>query len=1091
MSGSAWAALVQRPVAVTMFVLAAVVFGVVGYGRLSVELMPALRYPTLTVRTVWDGAAPQEVEDRVSRPIEEALAALDGLHRLQSRSRAGSSDVLLGFTWGTDMAKASQAIREQLQRIQLPRGVEKPLILRYDPTLEPILRLALSSGENDGGPHALAPLRAFAERHLKRELEALPGVAAVRVRGGFEREIQVRVREDWLAAQKVTVDAVRRALEAANVNRAGGSVLEGDKEFLVRTLNAFRSVEALRALQIRREDGRTVPLTAVAEVVDGYRDREALTWLDGEEAIELEIFKEADATIVEVAARVHAFFDDPEAVPEPMRVVVLDDQAAFIGAALANLRGAVLSGGLLAVGVLYLFLRDGRATGIVGLAIPVSVLVGFGPLYLLGVSLNLMSLGGLALGVGMLVDNAVVVLESIQRYREEGCGRPDAAARGVADVGMAVMASTFTTVAVFAPLAFVEGVAGELFGDLAVAVVSALLASLAVALLLVPTLAALDLRPDEPAGPQEPAVVRPSPTRRLRASWERRRGWRRWALLPYHLLRFLVEAGAAAAYFGVVVAGRTMVWGGRRIRGPARWGAAPSRYAADAFADVFSQVERGYGSLLQGVLRRSGAVVAVAVLLFMGASAASTALGTELIPSLHRGRFTVELTLPVGTPLQVTERVSAALGAQIREHPAVRTTYATVGADPRVEMRADRGEHTAQIRVELAEIREEEPVVEALRRSWDGPGQLHFTRPALFSTATPVEVVLDGDDLEELRRVGDRVVERLGVLPGLADVRSSMAPGHPEVQIVYDRVRLHRLGLDAATVASAVRDAVQGVVATELHLGRERVDVRVQLAEEDRGAVASLRRLAVDPSQRPQVPLEAVASFREAEGPSEIRRVDQRRAVVVSANLTGFDLGGAGEAIEEALRAADLPPAVGWRIAGQAAEMRQALASMGFALGLAVFLVYVIMASTFESFVRPLIILFSVPVAAVGVVPALLVAGKAVSVVVFIGLIVLAGVVVNNAIVLVDAIDRRRAEGLAVREAVMTAARLRLRPIAITTTTTVLGLAPLALGFGAGAELQQPLAVTVIGGLIGSTLLTLVLIPAAYTLVARHLPGVP
>lgn len=1121
---------VTHPVAMTMMFLAVLVFGAVSYLRLPIELMPDISYPTITVRTAWDGAAPQELENRVSRPVEEALATLDGLVSLQSRSRAGSSDVLLGFDWGTDMAGASQSIRENLQTTFLPQGADRPLILRYDPSLEPFLRLALSApGASAGDPRVLARLRSVADLELKRELEAMQGIAAVRVRGGFEREVRIQVREDWLVARGLTLAQVRSALASENINIAGGSVLEGDKVFLVRTLNEYATVEELYELKVRRSDGVVVPLTDVAVIEDGHRERRVLSRLDGGEAVELEVFKEADANIVELASTVRAALFGPtgaplsaeeaesfaafgvepglvDQLPDGMELAVLDDQAHFIANAVSNLRNTALIGGFFAVGVLFLFLRDWRATAIIGLAIPVSITIGFAPLYLWDVSLNLMSLGGLALGVGMLVDNAVVVLESIQRYREEGATRVEASAKGTADVAAAVVASTLTTVAVFLPISFVEGVAGELFGDLSLAVVSSLVASLAVALLLVPTLAALEVQvvsvdgllslvsePD-PAQQGRIRLLFAGGTAQARESvaWMReggaKRPWR-WLALPYVAFRALLVMGGRVAVVGFVLVSAVGLRAGLFVLWLLSW--LPRRAAEGAsgiFQRVFALFESSYAGFLRTALRHGVVLVAGSVGLFVLSMALVPLLGTELIPEVHQGRFTVDLALPVGTPLSHTTGVAAEAEALILAHSEVRTAYSTVGSDQRADAAADEGENTARIRVELEPggnlAARESAVMSDLRGQLEDLGEIKLTRPSLFSTRTPVEVVLFGSDLEVLKDVGDQVAAELSTVDGLADVRSSLMDGHPEIRIHYDRTRLHRLGLDPATVAGQVRDKVQGVVATEIRQGASRIDLRVQLVEANRDTLDDLRRININPSLRPIIPLEAVASFEEAVGPSEIRRVDQQRAVVVSANLSGFDLGTVGESIEGRLDAMSLPVQITWLVAGQSQEMQGSLASLRFALLLAIFLVYVIMASTFENLAHPLVILFSVPMALVGTVPALLLTGQSISVVVFIGLIVLAGVVVNNAIVLVDTINRRRAEGLDPDAAVGEAGRMRLRPILITTATTVLGLLPLSLGLGAGSEIQQPLAITVIGGLSSSTLLTLVIIPVVYSLVA-------
>ena len=1121
-------AVVDHPVATTMMFLAALTFGFVGYQRLPIELMPDIGYPTITVRTAFDGAAPQEVEAQVSRPVEESLATLDGLVTLESRSRAGSSEVLLGFDWGTDMAGTSQTIRESLQTVWLPDGTDRPLILRYDPSLDPFLRLAVAmdpeADDAPSGEGALFLLREIAESDLKRDLEGLPGVAAVRVQGGLERQIRIEVREDWLAARRLSLDQVRQALASENINISGGSIVDGDVEYLIRTLNEYSGVEELEAVRIRRSDGTLIPLIDVAEIREDHRERQLVTRMNGGEAVQLEVFKEADANVVEVAAGVKRVLlgdDVPEGrggeaglvdqLPDGVELEILEDQAAFIELAVGNLQSTAILGGLLAIVVLFFFLRDFRATVIVGLAIPISVIMGFAPLYLLGVSLNLMSLGGLALGVGMLVDNAVVVLEAIQRLREEGLEKRAAAVQGASEVAAAVTASTLTTVAVFLPIAFVEGVAGELFGDLALAVVSSLVASLAVALLAVPMLAAVQLVPQ---GSGQVLAVRfdrrPEESRRAwlsrlrrsamassRTEWREGVAWLRagrrwrWIVVPWLVIRWLgaTLAGLATAAFLVIAGGLASVglWISRRGVAPLARGLM---YLADRFQRRYEALARRYAGWLQTALARPGTVMGIAATLFVLAMGISTTLGTELIPELHQGRFSAQITLPVGTPLQRTlTRVAEAEGL-VMGIDGVDSVYSVVGSDPRTDSRSDRGEHTAELRIALGEGRgrgAEERIIEAVRGSLAEIDDIEVgvTRPALFSFRTPVEVVIYGWDLDVLRRAGDRVAERLEGAAGLRDVRSSLVEGHPEIRIVYDRTRLHRLGLDPSTVAGQVRDKVQGIEATRIHRGDERIALQVQLVEPDRATVADLARININPNLRPAIPLSAVADFEEGVGPSEIRRVDQQRAVVVGANLAGFDLGTAGTQIAAILQRLDLSDGLRWEVAGQSREMESSLGSLRFALGLAIFLVYVIMASTFESLVHPFVILFSVPLAVVGAVIGLAAVGQPISVVVLIGAIVLAGVVVNNAIVLVDTINRQRAEGLDRLAAIRRAGALRLRPILITTATTVLGLTPLALGFGAGAEVQSPLAVTVIGGLLSSTGLTLVVVPVFYGLLDR------
>ena len=1119
--GGFFALVVDRPVAVLMIFLGAAVFGLVSYSNLPLELMPDISYPTLTVRTEYPGAAPEEVESRVSRPIEEQLATVDGVVDITSRSRAESSDVVLEFTWGSDMDAASQTIRERLQQIWFGEGIERPLLLRYDPSLDPILRVAVAlEGEGD-----LYSLRDIAEQELKPALEAMEGVAAARVQGGLEREVLVEVREDWLAARGITLGQVQGALQAENVNLAGGKILEGQTEYLIRTLGELSGLDEIRSLEVSRPDGTRVRVDEVATVTEASAERKVMSHLDGEEAVELEIFKEADANIVEVSRRVKAALglDMPvmpegmegppgsatgpgmEGMPRPPTLVddlpegvvlePLDDQAAFIEAAINNLRSTAIFGGFLAVIVLFLFLRDVRSTAIIATAIPISVVGSFAALYLGGVSLNLMSLGGLALGIGMLVDNAVVVLESIQVQRERGCGRREAALLGVKEVAAAVTASTLTTVAVFGPIGFVEGIAGQLFGDLATAVVFSLLASLVVALIFVPMLAAREVQlPAIRGGLRElsdPLRFKSVGTALNAAAWDMDKGWR-LIFAPYQLLRFLVNL--VLELVGLLILVPTAI--ATRI-GAIFWGLFGGRahrlalWTADRFGNVYDRLAARYRPLLGGALRRPGTVLGAAALALLLSWGLFGAVGKELIPEVHQGRFTIETALPVGTPLVRNAAILEEAERLVGAHPDVERVYTAIGSERRADSKPDEGEHSAKFLVQLteggdlaererqvmADLRDELAVIEKL--------ETRFSTPSLFSFKTPIEVVITGRELDVLENLSDQSLARLERLGGLRDVSTSLAKGYPEVRIRYDRLMLHRFGLSTSGVAGTVRDKVQGADAGRLVRGERRLDMLLRLDASDRGTIDDLGQLNVNPNLVPPIPLSSVATLDEGVGPSEIRRVGQQRAAVLSASLDGFDLASAGQRIRSSLDSLSWPAGYDYAITGQAQEMERSLASLGFALALAIFLVYAIMASTFESLVHPFVILFSLPLAAVGVVATLAATGTTLSVVAVIGVIVLAGVVVNNAIVLVDYINRLRARGLGLNEAVLEAGALRLRPILITTTTTVLGLLPLAVGVGEGSEIQQPLALTVIGGLISSTLLTLVVVPVIYLLVAR------
>lgn len=1128
---------VTRPVAVLMVFCAVVVFGAFSIRLLPLNLMPDISYPRLTVRTEYPGAAPAEVENNVSRPMEEILGVVTGLSRISSISRGGYSDVVLEFAWNTDMDEANQDVLEKIDTIKpvLPTEVKQPLILRYDPTLDPVLTLSVS-GEGDGyaGVSGLKYLRRIADRDIRRLLEPLEGVAAVKIKGGLEEEIQVRLDEDQLRRTNVAVDTVIRRLQAENINLAGGSMRDGRTRYLVRTVNEFRDLDDIRELVVVSREGKDIKLRDIAEVSSGFKDRDVITRVDGREAVEIEVYKEADANIVDMAARVS------EAITERVRpriekeygaqVDLLTDRSKFIESSIAEVRDTALSGGVLAVIILFLFLRDVKTTLIVAISIPISVLVTFAPLNLSGVSLNIMSLGGLALGIGMLVDNSIVVLESIHRCKEEGDDYIRATIRGVSEVGSAVVSSTLTTVAVFFPMVFVEGVAGQMFGDLGLTVVFSLLASLAVALFLIPMLASRKWI----GGP--PPSAEDAPQKKfwralggLWADWGSVRDlWRairrpRWwwiTLVPvaYGLVRFalhfvfealgkllgtgfLLLAGVVVLVVGSV--GWLLGW----VIRPVLW----------LFDQLMRALEWAYPKLIRWSLRNRFVVYALA----LGAGGATVwiapQLDTELIPELHQGEFTVEMSLPVGTPLTATNETAAPLEKQLLATiPHLRTLITTIGSERDSTESGERGEHTTRLRVALGErtdaktdgdqaegagpkdqaprldpvLVEEEalavirPLVKAV------PDALvHVTRPVLFSFATPVEVQVRGYELEELADATGKVREELAKIPELRDVRSSILPGSPEVQIVYDRDALARHNLDIRTVAELVRNKVQGYEATKYNRKDRKIPVRVRLKDIDTATVRELSDLVVNPGQSRPVPLSAVAEITLGRGPNEIRRIGQQRVGLVTANLAGSGLGSVAREIDARLAKLALPAGVTTAVAGQSEEWETSSRSLYLALGLSIFLVYVIMASQFESLVYPLIILITIPMALVGVVWALVLLGVPISVLVILGIILLAGIVVNNAIVLVDYAGQLKQRGHSTDEALALAGQVRLRPILMTTLTTVLGLVPMALGLGDGAELRTPMAITVIAGLSFSTILTLVVIPTIYAGVDRMFGG--
>jgi HAE1 family hydrophobic/amphiphilic exporter-1 len=829
----------------------------------------------------------------------------------------------------------------------------------------------------------------------------------------------------------------------------------------------------------------------------------------------VDIYKEADANIVSVAKAVKTIVgeiaDRPEQAAGPgpglgggrrsglaqqlfdqesARLKVVADRSIFIESSINEVRSTAVIGGLLAVAVLYLFLRDFKTTAIIGVSIPMSLLITFAPLNLSAVSLNIMSLGGLALGIGMLVDNSIVVLESIFRCREEGDDVVRAAIRGTREVKGAVVASTLTTVAVFFPMVFVEGIAGQAFGDLGLAVVVSLLASLFVAVYFIPMLASRQKLRLGRLGSERASWFRFNSWEQFVGQYRRRRRWVFLLFAPYYAFRLVL--GLLLEFAGkillLVLGGLSLLlaslvlpvaaWAGRVILGP----------PVHVMRRLFDRLGVLYPQGIARVLDRPLTVWVVVLVCGWLTWQAGSGLGTELLPEVHQGEFTFEVNLPVGTPIEETGAILAKVEQAILANKEdIHTLLVTFGFDVTNMKRSDEGEHSARFKILLEPSRHpartEERLLGRLREYFeDIPDvELRVVRPVLFSAQTPIVVEIEGDNLTSLKRVSQQAAAELAQLPELADVETTLRSGAPEIQVEYDRDRLSLYGLNISTVARQVRDLVKGFEATRFNMKDRRIPIVVRLDEKDRRQLEDVARIVVNPGTAQPIPLSAVASLNVGEGPSEIRRVDGQRVALIQANIGQGSLGGAVRQIQSVLRErVQWPADMQFLITGQNEEWERSRGSLYLALGLSLFLVYVIMASQFESLVQPLIIMATIPLAFFGSVLGLSVLGYSLSIVVFLGLIMLAGIVVNNAIVLVDYANTLRGRGLSLREAIITAGGVRLRPILMTTSTTVLGLLPMALGMGDGAEIRTPMAITVICGLFTSTALTLVIIPSLY-----------
>lgn len=1111
----------RRRVTIAMFTVTLILFGLIALGNLKVNLLPDLSYPTLTVRTEYTGAAPAEIETLITEPVEEAVGVVKNLRKLKSISRTGQSDVVLEFAWGTNMDQASLEVRDKMEALNLPLEAKAPVLLRFNPSTEPIMRLALSS-KADAGNEAdaireLTVLRRYADEDLKKKLEPVLGVAAVKVGGGLEDEIQVDIDQQKLAQLKLPIETIIQRLKDENINISGGRLEEGSQRFLVRTVNQFATLEEIGNLLVTTQsasgsaadsamqqmfaiaaatgsdaaiaaasaaqsassgggssvvaNGVPVRLRDVATVRQGFKEREAIIRLGGKEAVELAIYKEGDANTVATAEALRERLEQIKAsFPGDAELTTIEDQSRFIEHAISDVKKDAVIGGLLAILIIFLFLRDGWSTFVISLSLPVSIIATFFFMGQLGLSLNVMSLGGLALATGLVVDDSIVVLESIAKARERGLGVLQAAIAGTREVSMAVVASTLTTIAVFLPLVFVDGIAGQLFRDQALTVALAIAISLLVSMTLIPMLSSLKGRP--PLAFPEEAPAQP---------WQPQQRW----LKPVAGSRRGLGALVRWSFFGVAWL-VVRCWRGLvAVVGPVM------RKASDLAMKPYGGAERGYLRLLPNALAHPGKVLALAALAFVASMAMVPMLGADLIPQLAQDRFEMTAKLPAGTPLKQTDALVRDLQRAHDGGEGIASLYGVSGSGTRLDANpTESGENIGKLTVVMAgggDSRTEAAITERLRESMRAhPGvQVDFARPALFSFSTPLEIELRGQDMAALEQAGQRLAAMLRGNPHYADVKSTVEEGFPEVQIRFDQERAGALGLTTRQIADVVVKKVRGDVATRYSFRDRKIDVLVRAQETDRASVDSIRRLIVNPGSARPVTLDAVAEVVATTGPSEIHRADQSRVAVVSANLRDIDLGAAMREVQAMVDEQPLGAAVGMHIGGQGEELAQSARSLVFAFGLAIFLVYLVMASQFESLLHPFVILFTIPLALVGAVLALLLTGKPISVVVFIGLILLVGLVTKNAIILIDKVNQLREAGMAKREALVEGARSRLRPIIMTTLCTLFGFLPLAVAMGEGAEVRAPMAITVIGGLLVSTLLTLLVIPVVYDLMDR------
>ena len=1011
---------VSRPVTILMLFIGLILIGLISFQNLGLDLLPDLSFPMSAIIVSYPGVAPQEIENMVTIPLEEAVGTIQGVKNINSFSREGSSVVMMEFNWGTDMDISALNIREKIDQVKgfLPDDASDPIVIKFDPSLMPILVLGMDSEEKD-----LQKLQEYAEDIIKPRLERLEEVASVLINGGLEREILVSIDNEKLRSNQLSFSQVTAALAGENVNLPAGTLQEGTINFLVRSLGRFENIQDIEEILISNIRGNKIYLGDIAKVEDTFKERNSITYVNGKPGIMMSLQKESGKNTVTVAKRIFKELETiQKLLPDDISITSVFDSSDFIKKTISQVGWVALYGAILAVFVLLFFLGNLSSTLIISFAIPISLIFTFSLLYFSNLTLNMMTLGGLALGIGMMVDNSIVVLENIFRYRELGTDIKKSACLGASEVGTAISASTFTTIAVFLPILYVQGIASELFRPMGYTITFSLLTSLLVALTLVP-------------------------------------------MLSSKILRLKVKDNSPTVSRENLV-NNSLGQGGR----------------------IFNFVREEYSRLISWALRHRGIVFILAVIIFVGSIMLIPFVGTEFIPSSDQGQFNINITLPTGTNLETTRKVVSEVEKIVLEIPEIKSMLTTAGEGSGGMGFSTEGGNSGTIMVNLVDQnkreRNTEQIISDLRQKIGTypDAQIEFSEQGFaFSSGSDLEVKISGDSLDELENIANRILILLAEVEGVYDLKSSVEDVRPELHVNIDREKANLYGLNTAQIASTVHDALLGRVASIYQEKGEQINIRIRLEEEDRNSIEQVENILISSSAGLQIPLKEIAEVTVGSGPKGIDRKNQQRVVDVSGNISDRFLGTVIQDAQQQLDKLVLPEDYRYEFVGENREMQESFLELALALALSILLVYMIIAAQFESLLMPLAVMFSVPFSLIGVILALLLSGKSLNVLSFIGIIMLVGIVVNNSIVLIDYINKLRQKGMERKEAIILGGKTRLRPILMTMFTTVLALVPMALGVGEGAELRAPMAITIIGGLTSSTFLSLIIVPIFYT----------
>ncbi|MCG1024866.1 efflux RND transporter permease subunit [Dehalobacter sp.] len=1053
---------VKRPVTVLMLVFIVIILGFVSFTRIPLDLMPEMELPYAIVSTSYSSAGPQEIETLITQPIEQAVSTAQNVKNISSISSEGSSLVILEFNYGVDMDQVALDLREKIDLIKdyFPDGVSNPMVLKINMNSTPVLTLSISSPTM-----SLSELQILAEDTIQPRLERAEGVASVSVTGGTEDIIEIRTKSEKLAGYGISLAYLQGILASENMNLPGGTVKKGTQELTVKTTGEFTTVAEIEQLLIPLPTGANVQLKDLADIELKADQQTTIAKANDNPGVNISIQKRSDANTVKVAEAAYAEIDKIQDELKDVKITVVMDNAAYIKASLYSVGEHGIIGALLAVLVLYIFLRNIRSTLIIASAIPISIIATFCLLYFTGITLNLMTLGGLMLGIGRLVDDSVVVLENIYRFRQNGYSRIEAAVKGSSEVIIAVMASTLTTVAVFLPIVFVQGLTSTLFRQFALTIAFSLGASLVVSMTVVPMLASKLLkveRKNQPAGSAD--------ARKTGEADEAHKD---------------TEAAEEADIMKAVITDTAE--DEENSRGFFRTPAFLTK-AHDKFDQGYETLLQGYKKLLRWALGRRKRVFIITTVVFVVSIASVATVGTEFFPTTDEGMLSINVTLPDGAKVDNTLTIMREIETKIDDIPEIDTIFLDAGSAGTMSLTGAQG-NVGTFTVKLLPLAERKRNVteisdEIRNRIKDVPGAKTSVTAAqsVMSAGDPISITIKGEELDQLKKIGDDFVKEIKKIPGTREVKSSYEDGIPEVEISVNRQAASQYGLSAGTIAAAVKASISGVTATQFKYNGTEIDVRIKGDETFNRNLQALEQIPITTSLGYSVTLGQVADITVSRGPISVSRDNQARTLTISGQISGRDVGSVSKDIQTALAGYPMPNNYSFEMGGQQQEMIEAFSDLFLALGLAVILVYMVMASQFESLVYPFVIMFSIPLGFAGAFLGLFITGKPLSVMGIIGIIMLAGIVVSNAIVLVDYINtRRKTYKEDVHEAIINAGPIRLRPIIMTTLTTVLAMLPLSLGIGEGSEYQAPMAIVVIAGLLFSTLVTLVLIPVMYS----------